>query len=100
MQARELCINQPTRAEGSRTVGDAGERRQVHRTQLSRSLRERIAAANRASSAEWAKVNSREEWEAFRQEKLAALRKSLGILATCVKEAPEFGSRKRHKKTA
>jgi hypothetical protein len=50
------------------------------RTQLSRSLREQIAAANRASSADWAKINSRESWEQFRREKLAALRDSLGDL--------------------
>ena len=29
-----------------------------------------------------------------------ALRESLGILATCVKEAPEFASRRRHTKTS
>jgi hypothetical protein len=31
---------------------------------------------------------------------LRALGKSLGILATCVKEAPEFGRRKRHRQAA
>ena len=28
---------------------------------------------------------------------LRALGRSLGVLATCVKEAPEFGSRRRHR---
>src|SRR5262245_34422700 len=50
------------------------------RTQLSRSLREQIAAANRASSAEWAEIDSREAWERFRSKKIASLRKSLGDL--------------------
>src|SRR4051794_16558291 len=48
------------------------------RTMLARSLREQIAGANRAGSAAWAKIDSRREWERFRQEKLAALRNSLG----------------------
>jgi hypothetical protein len=30
---------------------------------------------------------------------IRALRESIGILATCVKEAPEFASRRRHTKT-
>jgi dienelactone hydrolase len=54
--------------------------RESLRTQLGRSLREQIAAANRASSAAWAAIGSRDEWERFRREKLAALRKLLGEL--------------------
>jgi dienelactone hydrolase len=48
------------------------------RTMLSRRLRGQLEEANRTSSAEWAKIQSREEWEAFRREKLKALRASLG----------------------
>src|SRR5439155_20837863 len=54
--------------------------RDKFRTQLGRSLREQIAAANRTSSAAWAQIDSREDWEQFRREKLAALRRSLGEL--------------------
>ena len=53
-----------------------GELRQM----LGRSLREQIMAANQRSSAEWAKVGTREDWERFRAEKLKALRASLGSL--------------------
>src|ERR1041385_4306636 len=48
------------------------------RTMLSRSLRERIGAANEASSAAWSKIETREDWERFRQDKLAALRTAIG----------------------
>jgi dienelactone hydrolase len=48
------------------------------RSMVGRSLREQIAAANRASSAAWSKIESREDWERFRLEKLAALRTALG----------------------
>src|SRR4051812_30159943 len=53
------------------------EREQL-RTMLSRSLRAQIAAANRASSAAWSKIESREHWARFRQEKLTALRTAIG----------------------
>jgi dienelactone hydrolase len=56
------------------------DQREALRSMLGRSLREQIAAANRKSSAEWTKITSREEWERFRDEKIAALRKSLGTL--------------------
>src|SRR5262245_17100783 len=55
------------------------EREQL-RTMIGRRLREQIAESNRRSTAAWAQISSREEWEAFRREKLAALRKSLGEL--------------------
>src|SRR3954451_8982306 len=48
------------------------------RTMLSRSLRDQIAAANRASSAAWSKIATREDWQRFRQEKLTALRTAIG----------------------
>jgi len=41
-----------------------------------------------------------EEGATIQRTGLRALGRSLGILATCIKEAPEFGSRKRHKATA
>lgn len=56
------------------------EDREQLRTMLGRSLREQLASANRASSADWARIQSREDWERFRQEKLAALRKAIGPL--------------------
>ena len=55
------------------------EREQL-RGMLGRSLRDQIAAANRASSEAWGKIQTREDWERFRAEKLALLRKSLGTL--------------------
>ena len=63
----------------SRYVAGPEEQERL-RMQLSRSLREQIGAANRASSGQWAQINSREGWEQFRREKLAALRQSLGDL--------------------
>jgi dienelactone hydrolase len=66
-------------AQLSPHVAPEPEREQL-RTQVGRLLREQIAAANRASSAAWALIDSRERWEAFRREKLAALRASLGQL--------------------
>ncbi|HZN36313.1 MAG TPA: hypothetical protein VFB80_20935 [Pirellulaceae bacterium] len=60
-------------------VAAEAERDQL-RGMLGRSLREQIAAGNRASSEAWGKIQSREDWERFRAEKLALLRKSLGTL--------------------
>jgi cephalosporin-C deacetylase-like acetyl esterase len=60
-------------------VAPESEREQL-RTMLGRSLREQIVSANRASSEAWAQIQSRADWERFRQEKLAALRKALGPL--------------------
>ena len=54
--------------------------REAVRTMLGRSLREQIAAANRKSSEEWNTIKTRADWERFRNEKIAALRKSLGTL--------------------
>ena len=53
-------------------VAADSEREQL-RASYGRSLREQVAAANRASSAEWSKIESRADWERFRTEKLAAL---------------------------
>src|SRR5262245_12742554 len=60
-------------------VAAEAEREQL-RGMLGRSLREQIAAANRASSEAWGKIQTREDWERFRAEKLSLLRKSLGTL--------------------
>src|SRR5262245_49042285 len=54
--------------------------REPLRSMLGRQLREQIDAANRASSAAWAQITTRDDWEKFRGEKLTALRKSLGNL--------------------
>jgi len=48
------------------------------RAQLGHSLREQIAAANRASSAAWANIESRTDWERFRQDKRRLLRTAIG----------------------
>ncbi len=48
------------------------------RGELGRTLRDQIQAANRRSSAEWAKISTRDDWERFRAEKLKRLRESLG----------------------
>lgn len=45
---------------------------------LSRHAEARLRQANRASTAEWETIKTRADWEAFRKEKLAALKKSLG----------------------
>jgi dienelactone hydrolase len=45
---------------------------------VERHARERIEAANRRSSQEWGRITGREEWEAFRNKRLEALRASLG----------------------
>src|SRR5438128_132567 len=58
-------------------VAPEAERDQL-RTMLSRSLRDQIAAANRASSAGWSKIATRDDWQRFRQEKLTALRMAIG----------------------
>src|SRR5262245_838327 len=47
---------------------------------LSRDARARLQAANQRSSDEWRAVQKREDWERFRDARLAALRASLGSL--------------------
>jgi hypothetical protein len=64
-------------AQISPQVAPEAEREQL-RTMIGRSLREQIAAANRASSADWSKIQNREDWERYRLEKVAALRKAIG----------------------
>jgi dienelactone hydrolase len=50
------------------------------RGMVGRQLREQILAANRASSAAWSAIQTREDWERLRREKIDALRSSLGDL--------------------
>ncbi|QDU31812.1 hypothetical protein ETAA8_69720 [Anatilimnocola aggregata] len=54
------------------------EVKQKLRDYVPNDLRQRREAANAKSSADWHAIKSREEWEAFRREKLKLLRKSLG----------------------
>jgi dienelactone hydrolase len=61
----------------SADVAATGERDQL-RTMVGRSLRQQIAAANRASTEAWNSIQTREQWEQFRREKIASLRASLG----------------------
>jgi dienelactone hydrolase len=48
------------------------------REMLPRDIYGRIRAANQQSTADWRKIQSRADWEAFRDERIARLRKSLG----------------------
>lgn len=50
------------------------------RRMLSSNLRARRTRVNRQDVAAWRKVKSRSDWEAFRDRRIAALRKSLGTL--------------------
>lgn len=45
---------------------------------MSRDVRERIRAANLKDLEEWRKIESKEQWEKFRDVRIAALKKSLG----------------------
>lgn len=53
--------------------------RQQLSSMLNRFVREKIAAANQASSADWATINSRQDWTQFRERTLAALKSSLRL---------------------
>src|SRR6187200_1767586 len=55
-----------------------GSERDAARQMLGRSLRGRIQEANRESTRQWRSLKSRDDWEAFRAARLAAMRKSLG----------------------
>jgi len=47
-------------------------------TMLSRDIRARLKEANGHDFDEWSKITTREEWETFRDQRLALLKKSLG----------------------
>lgn len=65
-------------ADDSRVLGkDDASRAAAHRM-LSDDLRARRTEANRRDREAWRKITSREEWEKFRDERIAALRRSLG----------------------
>src|SRR5262245_34937915 len=57
-------------------------------TALADFLRKEIAAANQADREAWAKVQSREDWEKFRDQRLKALRDSLGTWPEAPKSVP------------
>lgn len=54
------------------------EERDKLRRMLSDDVRDRLRAANRRETEAWRKINTREEWEKYRDGKIEALRKSLG----------------------
>ena len=88
MLAWGLCAAQPARgsqmndpAEQLRAIDPhvlPAEKRDTLQQMLPADLRRRIAAANLASTAEWSKLRSRDDWERFRDAKRARLRESLG----------------------
>ena len=52
--------------------------REVFANQVRDQQRKAMRAANEQSSVEWQQIKNRDDWERFRQSKLAALKKSLG----------------------
>ena len=52
--------------------------REVFANQVRDQQRKAMRAANEQSSVEWQQIKNRDDWERFRQTKLAALKKSLG----------------------
>ena len=55
-----------------------GDEAKAAATMLSRDVRARLQAANRRSTEEWKAINTKDDWEKFRDAKLKALRESLG----------------------
>jgi len=60
------------------SAGD-GRGAATYRDNVRRDVRARLNAANRTSSAAWRAVQSVEDWEAFRDERLQSLRRSLSL---------------------
>ena len=52
--------------------------RQAMRQMLPKNLEARLRAANRRSAAAWRALNTRDDWERFRDEKLRCLREAIG----------------------
>lgn len=81
-----VASGQETTAQLAKTVSNlaphvvAEADREPLRSMLRTQSRPQIAAANQASSTAWAAINSRDDWERFRHQKLAFLRNSLGEL--------------------
>jgi dienelactone hydrolase len=71
-------------AELAKVPGTDGK----YSTALSDYLRDEIAAANRRDREAWGKVTSREQWEAFRDARINALRESLGTWPEVPKSVP------------
>jgi dienelactone hydrolase len=46
---------------------------------LSRDVRDRLKLANRRDYDEWQKIKTKDDWEKFRDQRIAALKKSLGV---------------------
>lgn len=61
---------------------------------IGRDARGKIDEANRRESEAWSKIRSREEWEAYRDLKIQALRNSLGASAEVPREIPVKVARK------
>ena len=55
------------------------ELKQKLRDYVPNDLKRRRDEGNARSTAEWEKISTREEWEAFRKEKVKLLRESLGV---------------------
>lgn len=62
----------------TRVLDDSQESRETARRMLSNDVRRRIREANLKDVAAWRKVDSRAAWEAFRNERVAKLKRSLG----------------------
>lgn len=56
-----------------------GDEQPLLANQVRESLKVRLDSANAQSTAEWNAVHSRDDWERLKSEKLAALRRSLGV---------------------
>src|SRR5262245_3243523 len=69
-------------AELAKVPGKDGK----YSTALPDYLNQKIKDANARDRAAWAKINSKADWEKFRDERIAALRKSLGTFP----EVPRF----------
>lgn len=67
-----------TLVDDSRVLGTDDASRTAAQRMLSDDLRTRRTEANRRDREAWRKLSSREEWEKFRDERIAALGRSLG----------------------
>lgn len=76
--AEETPLTKQLRELDSRVIVLGTVRQPPLASMLSRHAEARLRQANRASTAEWEKIKTRADWEAFRREKLQALKKSLG----------------------
>ena len=56
------------------------QERDAARQMVQRNIRQRLQEANRESTRQWQSMTTRREWEKFRDDRLSALRESLGTL--------------------